>query len=204
MKFWSDTRRPILRRWPPDKNRGDRFAASAVLCARDRSGLGARRKQARRLATQIAAKQRSADILEPETYVVELMLPPTCLDVLEPPAWGPAPAAATFLAARCHALRRTSLDQFTVEDLRLMIGQQIGLLHLMPLALEQLAIDPLVGGDYFPGDLLESVLRVDRVFWERQTALASSLSAVIASLDEELTNMQSPLGELIREFQRVL
>jgi hypothetical protein len=51
------------------------------------------------------------------------------------------------------------LDDFTVEDLRIMIGQKkIGLVHLLRLAIKTLTIDPLAEGDYYPGDLLMNVI----------------------------------------------
>ena len=61
---------------------------------------------------------------------------PTACHALDAPAWGPAPAEATYLVRRCHEVRNKPLDEFTVEDLRLMIGQQIALQHLVPLALQ--------------------------------------------------------------------
>jgi hypothetical protein len=87
------------------------------------------------------------------------------LDTLDPPAWGPAPPHATFLIKRCHELRTKPLKDFTVDDLRIMIGQQIALRQLVPLALERLQPAALMEADY-PGDLLAGVLGVDRAFWE--------------------------------------
>ena len=46
-----------------------------------------------------------------------------------------------------------------------MIEQDISLNYLIPLAIEQLQRDPLVAGDYYPGDLLEAVLHVESGFW---------------------------------------
>ena len=83
------------------------------------------------------------------------------LDTVDPPAWGPAPPDATSLIKRCHELRTKPLVDFTVEDLRIMIGQQVALGRLVSLALKRLQAEPLVEGDYYPGDLLASVLRVD-------------------------------------------
>ena len=45
-----------------------------------------------------------------------------------------------------------------------MIGQQIGLPYLMPLALELLRTDPFTAGDFYEGDLLAIMLRVDAMF----------------------------------------
>ena len=89
------------------------------------------------------------------------------LDTVDPPAWGPAPPDATPLATRCHELRTKPLRDFTVEDLRIMIGEQVALNHLVWPALDRLRSDSLVEDDDYPADLLASVLRVDSAYWER-------------------------------------
>lgn len=66
-------------------------------------------------------------------------MPTGCLDALDPRAWGFAPPEATYLVRRCHEVRNKPLHEFTVADVRLMIGQQIALQHLVPLALQQAA-----------------------------------------------------------------
>lgn len=74
-------------------------------------------------------------------------------------------ADESSLAARCHALWRKQIDEFTVENLRLMIGQQLGLRYLIPLALERLKEDPWTAGDMYEGDLLAAVARSSEGFW---------------------------------------
>jgi contact-dependent growth inhibition (CDI) system CdiI-like immunity protein len=129
------------------------------------------------------------------------VMPTDFLDALDPPAWGPAPSGATFLIRRCHELRRKSLDEYTVEDLRLMIGQQIGLPHLLPIALQRLGANPLAEGDFYPGDLLANVLRIDAEFWLRQPVLAQLLGAVLEDLRRQPpANIEPTLGALIARF----
>jgi hypothetical protein len=91
---------------------------------------------------------------------------------------------------RCHELRQKPIDDFTVEDLRLMIGQGIGLSHLIPLALGRLRADLFAEGDYFPGDLLSNVLRVERAFWQDNPRLASDLSDALRALPNDIPNEQ--------------
>ena len=79
------------------------------------------------------------------------------LEQLEEQTW-PEPDFSSQLVETCHRLRTKPLDDFTVEDLRIMVGQKIGLLHLLPLAIKILKDDPLAEGDYYPGDLLTSVI----------------------------------------------
>ena len=121
------------------------------------------------------------------------------LDTVDPPAWGPAPPDATPLIKRCHELRTKPLRDFTVEDLRIMIGQQVALNRLVPLALDRLRPDPLMEGDYYPGDLLASVLRVDAAFWERSPDLTVELRKLAEDLRER-SELEPGLRELIETF----
>jgi hypothetical protein len=125
------------------------------------------------------------------------------LDVLDPPAWGAAPEGSTGLVRRCHALRRKPIDGFTVEDLRQMIQQQIGLRYLVPIALQRLREDPLAEGDFYPGDLLEAILRIDGDFWQQKPDLNVELRNVITVLMHDRTMDVVPaVQELIAEFAR--
>ena len=121
------------------------------------------------------------------------------LDTVDPPAWGRAPSDATSLIRRCHELRTKPLRDFTVEDLRIMIGQQVALNRLVPIALDRLRPDPLMEGDCYPGDLLASTLRVDAAFWKRSPDLEVELRKLTKDL-RELTELEPGLRELIKTF----
>lgn len=123
------------------------------------------------------------------------------LDTVDPPAWGPAPPDATPLTTRCHELRTKPLRDFTVEDLRIMIGEQVALNHLVWRALDRLRSDSLVAGDDYPADLLESVLRVDSAYWERSSGYDLELHRLAEGARERFT-LASELRELIEAFTR--
>lgn len=104
---------------------------------------------------------------------------------------------------RCHALRSKPIDEFTIEDLRLMIQQQIGLRYLVPIALQHLRKDPLAEGDFYPGDLLAAILRVAGDFWQQKPDLNRELRNVIVALTHDRTiDVDSSVQELIAEFTR--
>lgn len=63
----------------------------------------------------------------------------------------------------CHRLRHVPLKELSSEDLRLLIGQEIGLPFLVPLALEQFAENPWTEGHMYPGDLLKAVVTVSPI-----------------------------------------
>jgi hypothetical protein len=88
------------------------------------------------------------------------------------------PEFGSHVVTECHRLHRTPLQEFTAEDLRLMIAQDIGTDILVPIALERLREDPLVEAFYFPGDLLAAVLRADSKYWIRHSAIREEVTAI--------------------------
>lgn len=139
------------------------------------------------------------------SHAVERQIPANeskrVLDILDPPAWDPAPPDATLLIKRCHELRTKPLRDFTVEDLRIMIGQQVALNQLVGLALDALRSDPLLEGDCYPGDLLASVLGVDAAFWEPFLDLEVSARILAESL-RGLSGLEPGLRKLTERFIR--
>src|SRR6478672_1657976 len=75
------------------------------------------------------------------------------LDELEGVEWGP-PTFDSSVVTNVHRLRHVPLKQYRLEDLRLMIGQQVGVDYLVPRALDHLEPHPLASGDFYPGDVL--------------------------------------------------
>jgi hypothetical protein len=63
-----------------------------------------------------------------------------------------------------------------------MIGQNIGLEFLIPLAIELLRENPFIKGDYYPGDLLSVTMQVERGFWQTHRDLYWSVSEIVARL----------------------
>ena len=123
--------------------------------------------------------------------------PSRTLDELDPPPWG-EPTFDSHLVRTCHALRRKPLREFSVEDLRIMIGQRIGLRWLIPLALEVLEAEPLAEGDFYPGDLLAAVLGVGPDLWSSEPVWRSRTVAVLDRLPE----VPKELNDAVAVFRR--
>jgi hypothetical protein len=87
------------------------------------------------------------------------------LSQLDSEAWGKATDGDSSLVQKVLFLRNKPLKQFTIEDLRLLIGQNFNLEILIPLALDRLKENILAEGDFYEGDLLNSVLRIDANYW---------------------------------------
>lgn len=86
------------------------------------------------------------------------------LESLEKDIWG-EPEYGSYLVTTCHKLRKKQLKDFDIEDLRIMIGQNIGLKYLIPLAIDKLKENILAEGDFYEGDLLKAVLTSEAYYW---------------------------------------
>lgn len=89
------------------------------------------------------------------------------LEQLENNYWG-EPTYDSYVVRTCHAMRKKPLNEVTVEELRLVIGQGFSLDYLMPLAIEFLKRDILAEGDLFEGDLLVNVISKNTFdYWKK-------------------------------------
>lgn len=114
------------------------------------------------------------------------------IEKLEKRDFGNPSEAPTNMIKRCLELCKVPLDKFTVEDLRLMIGQEFSLRHLIPLAIEHLKLDIFVEGEYFPGELLKNVLSVDTRFWIDNKPLWTEINELIENKRDELASNSIP------------
>ncbi|HAD12640.1 MAG TPA: hypothetical protein DCF33_09395 [Saprospirales bacterium] len=104
----------------------------------------------------------------------------------------PAPEDSSYLVQTCHSLRKKPLADFEVEDLRIMIGQNIGLKWLMPLAIQVLQQNILAEGHFYRGDLLQAVLTSEKSYWQGEPVKWNSICTLFrqqqALLDAADTN----------------
>lgn len=118
------------------------------------------------------------------------------LETLEGKVWE-KPSIPSHLATECYRLRKLPLNKLSAENLRMLIGQNIGLEFLIPIALEKLEENILTSGNMYDGDLLFAVAQIDGDFWSKNPdlnnrlveirseaeAVAETLSETIAALE---------------------
>ncbi|MBA3679692.1 MAG: hypothetical protein H0W73_00660 [Bacteroidetes bacterium] len=109
------------------------------------------------------------------------------LEKLENEVW-PEPTYDTHLVKRCHSLRKVPLEKLNIEDLRVLVGQQIGLKFLVNIAIEKLTEDVLAEGDFYLGDLLNSVTGIDKKYWKENPEQRILLSAIIKNNENKIAN----------------
>ena len=116
------------------------------------------------------------------------------IEQLENSIW-PEPNYPSGLVSKCHGLRKIPISKMSAEDLRLLIGQKIGLPFILPVALKILLDDPMCAGT-FHGDLLFHVLKVDISFWNENPELYQELVSLFDELEQAVTFYHDELKPL--------
>lgn len=104
------------------------------------------------------------------------------------------------LINRCQNLWLKALKDYNFADLRIMIGQGLGLSELIPMALTALEDNPCIDAELYKGDLLQVVFSVGNDFWKNHDDLNTrvvELKFEVESLIETLQTEILPLTEKI-------
>ena len=120
------------------------------------------------------------------------------LEELDAKQWG-EPNPRSYPTANRHRLCRVPLGQFTLEDLRWMLGRSRWLEYLVPLALQVLQRNPIAGGNLYPGDLLGAVLKQEASFWQEHPMWYADVTAIL----DKLTVVPEEIKQEVQRFQRI-
>lgn len=121
------------------------------------------------------------------------------LEEIDGEDWGDPDKGATGLIRKCLALRRKPLKDFTDDDLTRMILQEKSLQYLVPIAIKRLADNPLKSGNYYRGDLLCSVLKLNMDFWKKHVVLQEEFDLIVL----DVIQAYETLIPLIKTYQEI-
>jgi hypothetical protein len=83
-------------------------------------------------------------------------------------------ADASSIEVRAYRLYLKSLPEYGLDDIRFMIGQEIGAEYLTPIAINNLKTNILLEAEYYEGDLLNIIFKLHESFWEQHSYIASA------------------------------
>ena len=94
----------------------------------------------------------------------------------------------SYVVETTQNARKKPVSQLSDEEIRLLIGQKIGLKYLIPIALSLISKDPLVEVTFYKGDLLSQLLRLSYNDWEHNEEDLKYFQNIIS---DNLTLIQS-------------
>ena len=120
------------------------------------------------------------------------------LEQLENAFWKEPVEFPSGLVQNCHKYRKIPLNKLTIEQLRLLISQKIGLDYLVLLGIEKLKTNVLAEGDLYEGDLLVTISKVPLEFWRENRTEFDTFKSIVTESSSLLKNQ---LGE--KELDRL-
>ncbi|NKQ28691.1 contact-dependent growth inhibition system immunity protein [Streptomyces galbus] len=150
-----------------------------------------------RISTRRSLRPRLRSGAWDDRSVTRLVDRDRSLEELERDCWPAPPADASHLVATVHGLRRRPIGELTVEDMRLLIGQDVGLGYLLPLALEVLRDDPMAEGDMYEGDLLSAVVTRSPAVWNEWPELGRQLGVIVSGLTHLPPSLTQEAGRFL-------
>ncbi|WP_249400166.1 contact-dependent growth inhibition system immunity protein [Streptomyces argyrophylli] len=108
------------------------------------------------------------------------------VEELEGDRWPDPPEGSTNLVLSVHELRRRAIEDLTVEDLRRLIAQDVGLDWLLPVALDFLrdTAPQEAAGGWYDDDLLSAALTRKESVWRKAPELARHLDGTVRMLTD--------------------
>lgn len=102
---------------------------------------------------------------------------------------------------RTYKLFTVKLSKYTLDDIRFMIGQEVGLSYTIPIAIEELEKDLIIETSYYKGDLLKIILLVNSEYWLNNQILKNKITNLILTKYDELNCLDNETkDEIIRQF----
>ena len=120
------------------------------------------------------------------------------IEELENDYWKEESEYPTDLIQKCFKYRKIEISKLSVEQIRFLISQKIGIEHLIQIALEKLEENIIVEGELYEGDLLDSVSKVSTKYWNENLKYYQTLKNIVESKKEII---KTELGE--KEFDRI-
>ncbi|MEU0336966.1 contact-dependent growth inhibition system immunity protein [Streptomyces sp. NPDC006193] len=108
------------------------------------------------------------------------------IEELDGDQWPDPPEESTTLVRSVHELRRRAIKDLTVEDLRRLIAQDVGLHWLLPVALDFLreTAPQEAAAGWYDDDLLSAVLTRKESVWRSAPQLARHLDDTVRMLTD--------------------
>lgn len=114
---------------------------------------------------------------------------------------------SSSIQLRTYSLYLKRIKDYGKDDVRFMIGQEIGIKYLVPIALSYLKDDVLLEANYYKGDLLKVILLLPQSFWEENLKLYNEVYQVLLENKESLSTLDMSLEtdrNLAKEFDKFL
>ena len=128
------------------------------------------------------------------------------LEQLEGEYWPDQEEYISGLIRRCHEYRKIPVGKLTSYELCTLIGQDIGVKHLLIFAIEILETDLIDDGGMYEGRTLECILKVKPQYWQELPNLVPRLKKAFTTQKERLEQEYSEkeIREITNQYNQII
>ncbi len=122
------------------------------------------------------------------------------IEQLENDYWPTVVKNPTVLTEKCYFFRKVPIQKLSLEQIRLLLTQNIGLQFLIPKAIDTLSSNILAEAEFYPGDLLITVLNCDKIYWDKHKDIKNTLRNLIEEkrVEIESANERNELRQILK------
>lgn len=121
------------------------------------------------------------------------------IEQLENDYWGDLTEYPSGLVKNCYEYRKIPISMLSIEQIRTLISQDIGIEQIIGLTIEKLENDVLAEGDFYPGDLLVATSKIKDKFWKMNPSKLKKIEEIV-NLNTE--SIKDEIGE--KKFNRII
>ncbi len=104
---------------------------------------------------------------------------------------------------KIHAIRNKFLRDFTADEVRVCLVQDVGTVYLLPKALNLLETNPWIETEHYDGDLLNACINIDDQCWDLVKDARDRMRAILKTAKGQADEGLITIGrQEIRDLER--
>lgn len=108
----------------------------------------------------------------------------------------------TILIETCHNARKKKIKDLSLNELRTLLQQDIGVPYILPSVMEILEKDLLADSRFYPGDLLLAAISMSDRTWKQHTETGMRLKALLDdAVQREDWRVNSKIQDAVERFR---
>ena len=104
---------------------------------------------------------------------------------------------------KIHAIRNKCLRDFTVDEVRVCLSQNIGVVYLVQKALGFLETNPWIEAEHYEGDLLNTCIDIPDDYWKERKDNKERMRSILLAANEQIAMGKFSAGRKdVRDLER--
>lgn len=110
----------------------------------------------------------------------------------------------TMLVETCHYARKKKIGDLSLNELRTLLKQSVGVPYILPSIMQALEKDLFVDSRFYPGDLLLATLTAPEDIWQQNPKQCLKLKALVERGENDKAAFNKEMLTAIEKFKAMI